>query len=441
MARAARLAFAALFGCALFLTQVLIQARLTPRLAGAADCPVSSAQPTTPRPIPVLREAQKLAYAKRYPDARALYLWVLARAPSNAEARAGLARVDAWDGCWPLAEQEFREALSSHPEDSDVRVGLVDLFMWQKRWEEAGRLLDDGLFLEHDSAALLLRRARLLHWGSDDSEAMALVSDLERRVPADAEVRALRDDLFVGQATLGARIDAFPGGYPNIYMLDAQVLERWHKVEFALDSHLVDWTGGGLSQPIVDGERSLRVAYHPAIGFTTAIEAGFGNPGVVLPRAEVAAEVAFPLYGRLAGVFDYAYWAFSGGVSVHILNPTLAYEATDEIELAAHAWIVHVGVGPTGTGGFADTWGAHAGWKVTPRLRLLLYYTYGVQLDRDPTFVQLFTLRSHVVTAAADWLVTRDYGLRGSLGVERRAQEGVPSILIGSVGGEFYVRW
>jgi tetratricopeptide (TPR) repeat protein len=402
---------------------------------------VSSAQPTTPRPIPTFREALKLAYARRYPDARALYLWLLARAPSDAEARAGLARVDAWDGCWGLAEREFREALSSHPEDSDVRAGLIDLFIWEKRWDEATRLIDDGLFLEHDSPALLLRRARLLHWGADDSEALDMVRDLQRRQPEDPELRALRDDLFVGQATVGARADAFPGRYPNIYTLDAQLVERWRKLEVSAAAHLVDWTGGGLGQPIVDGERSLRVAYHPAIGFTTAVEAGFGNPGVVLPRGEVAAEVAFPLYGRFTGVLDYAYWAFSGGVSVHIFNPTLAYEATDDIEVAAHAWLVHVGVGTTGTGGFADTWGAHVGWKATPRLRLLLYYTYGVQLDRDPTFVQLFNLRSHVVTGAADWLVTRDYGVRGLLGIERRAQDGVPSIVIGSVGGELYVRW
>jgi hypothetical protein len=412
--------------------------------AFAGDCPVTppaAGRPATPRRIPTLRQAQQLAYAKHYPDARALYLWLLARMPSDSEARAGLARVDAWDGCWGLAEREFREALAAHPEDSDVRAGLIDLAMWEKRWEEARHLIDDGLAVEHDAPALLLRRARLLHWSFDDSEALAIVRDLQRREPDDAEVRALRDDLFVGEATLGVRFDAYPGGYPDITTVDAQLVEHWRKLEITAASHLVDWTGGSIARPIVDGERTLRLAYHPAIGFTAALEAGFGNPGVVLPRDEIAAELAFPIYGRFAGVLDYAYWTFAGGVSVHIVNPTLAYELTDDLEVAAHAWIVHVGDGPTHAGGFAETWGGHVGWKATPRLRTLLYYTYGVQLDRDPTVVELLTLRSHVVTGAVDWLVTRDYGLRGLLGLERRAQDNVPSILVGSVGAALYVRW
>jgi hypothetical protein len=418
----------------------VVHASFAPR-ARAGDCPVSGAQPTTPRRIPTLREAQKLAYAKRYADARALYLWLLAREPADTEARGGLARVDAWDGCWGLAEREFREALSAHPEDSDVRAGLIDLYMWEKRWDEAQRLIDDGLAIEHDSPTLLLHRARLLHFMFDDTDARDILRDLERRGFADEELRALRDEIFVGEASVGLRFDAYPSSYPSIYTMDAQLVERWRNFEFALSSHLVDWAGGGLSPPIVDGERSLRVAYHPAAGFTVALEGGFGNPGVVLPLGEGAAEVAFPIYGRFAGVLDYDYWAFSGDESVHILNPTIAYEASDELEIAAHAWIVHVGVGQTPVGAWAETWGGHAGWKVSPRVRLLLYYTYGAQLDRDPTFLELFTLRSHVVTLAADWLVTRDYGVRALLAGERRAEDGVPTIYIGSVGGSFYVRW
>lgn len=410
----------------------------------ASDCLASSAQPTTPRRIPTLREAQHFAWSKAYENARALYLWVLARTPDDTEAVSGLARVDAWDGCWSLAEREFRGALSVHPEDADARSGLVDLYMWEKRWEDAQHLLDEGLVLDPDSGTLLLRRARLLHWSSNDSEAIEIVRGLGRagkEAADDPELQALRDEIVLGEASVGLRFDAYPSGYPSITTVDGQLVQHWRKFEFGLGEHLVDWAGGGLASPIVDGERTVRVGYHPAPGYAMTVEAGFGNPGVVLPRGEASAEFAFPIYGRVAGVLDYAFWDFTGGVAVNIVNPTIAYEASDDLELAAHAWIVHVGVGPTGSGGWADTWGAHAGWKATPRLRLVLYYTYGVQLDRDPTVTELLTLRSHVVTVSADWLVTHDWGVRGLLGIERRDEEGVPPIVIPSLGASFYVRW
>ena len=71
----------------------------------------------------------------------------------------------------------------------------------------------------------------------------------------------------------------------------------------------------------------------------------------------------------------------------------------------------------------------------------MVYYTYGVELDRDPTFVQLFQLKGHVVTLSADWLVTHAWGLRALMAGERREQDGVPTIYIGSLGGGAYVRW
>ncbi len=411
------------------------------RAAWAANCSVSALEPATPRRIPTLKQAQQLAYGKRYADARALYLWLLARQPGDTEAGAGLARVDAWDGCWTLAEKEFRTALGAHPEDSDVRSGLVDLYMWQKRWQDARSLIEAGLALEPGSPTLLLRRARLQHFASDDTAARDTLRELERRAPSDPETQALEDELFLGEAGVAARLDAFPSGYPSIVTLDANLLQRWRKLELELASHLVDWSGGGLRKPLVDGERSIRLGYHPSPGFATSLEVGFGNPGVVLPVGEVAAEVGFPIYGRFAGVLDYDYWAFAGNEAVHILNPTIAYEANDDVELAVQAWLVHVGGGPHALGAWVETWGAHAGWKVMPRLRLLAYYTYGTQLDRDPTFAQLLSLHSHVVTLAADWLITKDYGVRGLAALEVRSQDGAGTIPIASAGASFYVRW
>ena len=52
----------------------------------------------------------------------------------------------------------------------------------------------------------------------------------------------------------------------------------------------------------------------------------------------------------------------------------------------------------------------------------------------ESTFVELFTLRSHVITGAVDWLVTRDYGIRGVLAGERRAEMGFRPSTLDPVG-------
>ncbi len=431
---AMRLALAAAFALAL-------ACALVSRPARASDCLASDAKPTAPRRVATLREAQKLAYAKRYPDARALYLWVLAREPADETARTGLARVDAWDGCWSMAEREFRQVLYADPTNDDARAGLVDLYMWQNEWSLARGQIDAGLALDPKSETLLIERARLAHFSFDDTEAIAIVEALDQRKVKDEELEELRDELFHGEASLAFRADVYPSDYPNIYTMDAELLQRWHKFDFTLGAHLVDWVGGGLTDAIVDSERTLRIGYHPDPGVTVAIEGGFGNPGVVLPQGEFAAELGFPIYRKLTGVLDYDYWQYSTSESVHILSPTLAYEWNDQWDFAVHAWIVHVGVGDTGVGEWAETWGANASWKPVPRLTLMVYYTYGVELDRDPTFVQLFQLRGHVVTLSADWLVTHDWGVRALIAGERREQDGVPTIYIGSLGGGAYVRW
>ena len=155
-----------------------------------------------------------------------------------------LARVDAWDGCWGLAEKEFLQALSAHPEDSDVRAGLIDLYMWQKRWDEARALIDDGLFLEHDSATLLLRRARLLHFSSPTIRRLS-------RSCATSGVACPRTTSSGRCATRsssarhrwGLRYDAYPSSYPSIYTMDAQLVEHWRKFEF--DSQLPPRRLGG----------------------------------------------------------------------------------------------------------------------------------------------------------------------------------------------------
>src|SRR4051812_7022216 len=116
-----------------------------PLPAVAAICAASGYAPRDTRRDAVMLEAGRLAADGHLADARALYLFLLTRSRADVEARYGLARVDAWEGCLALAEEGYAEVLSRSPVDADVRAGWIDVLMWQGRWDEAERLVDQGL--------------------------------------------------------------------------------------------------------------------------------------------------------------------------------------------------------------------------------------------------------------------------------------------------------
>ena len=132
--------------------------------AVAVDCSVSGYAVAARSRVAALLETGGLAANGRWPDARAGYLWVLARYPNDPEALAGLARVDAWGGCWALAEKEYAAVLTAHPEDADVRAGYADLLMWRGRGADAERVLAAGLALDSTAPPLLAREARFASW-------------------------------------------------------------------------------------------------------------------------------------------------------------------------------------------------------------------------------------------------------------------------------------
>jgi tetratricopeptide (TPR) repeat protein len=422
-----------------------------PRRAMAAqECPSSGIEPAAADQndrARLLHQAQTLAFARRYGDARAYYAWLLARDAGDMEALAAMARVDAWEGCWEKAEGEYRQALARYPEDADIRGGLIDVLMWQSRWSEAEGEIREGLERDARSPTLLARSARLAFFRGDATEAARLASLAERLAPDDEEIRELRDAIFLGQAMVDARIEAFPSGYPNVYTGGVVLLQRWHRFEVTFDSHLISRSGGG-GAAITDGRRSVGVLYHPAVGVTGAIELGYGAPAVAIPATSMKLSFTSTLAWRLTGGFAYSLWEFKGERAVHLFNPTLAYQWSDSVELGLRWWTAYISIAPRPSNGnqlvadAAHSFGLHVGWHAAPPLTMTADYTYGVSLDASPTLTQLFTLRSHVVAAGADYRVRRDFGVRGALGLERRSTANdAPAILAPSIDAGFYTRW
>ena len=415
--------------------------------ANAAICEANPlTRPKSRQKSELAREAVALARERRYGEARAIYLIGLSRFPGDALLLRGVAQVDSWEGCWPLAEAEYRKVLSDDASDDEARGGLIDLLSWQSRWREAERLVAEGLAKDPASTPLLVRAARLASWRGDATEARQLANRALQVDPKDDEVRALRDGIILGETAADLRIDAYPGGYPSVYTYGASILQRYRKLELGFDSHIVERAGGTLTSPIVDALRTLSASYHPTYGMLFHIDASYGTPAIAIPHFAIHASFSSSVVGRLTGTFDATYWSFTESRTVYIFNPSLGYEIGDQLEIALRWYTAYLSVaageGHSFDSDLANAIDAHARWRASPKLALSADYTYGAQLEASPTLEQIFSYRSHVVALGADLLVRPDAGVRGLLGFERRASDATTEVVwieTVQVGG--YVRW
>jgi tetratricopeptide (TPR) repeat protein len=428
------------------------------RRAGAIDCSASRYAVSAQTRVAALLEAGGLAANGHWPDARAAYLWVLARYPGDPEATAGLARVDAWGGCWAIAEKEYAAVLAAHPEDADVRAGYVDLLVWRHRNDDAERALAAGLALDAAAPPLLARAARFASWRGDAAEAVRLADAAEKGSPDDDEIRAERDHLFLGEGRLTAHMDGYlpASRFQSVYSVAAQVLQRIQRFELYAGAQLVDREGGPPGAvPIHDVRYPIGASYHPGTGWTLGLEVAPAAPAKAVPAPSVRGWVIMPIFGPFDGSFSYDFWHFTsdGQTEVHLLNPAIGVSLPYELRLELRAWIAVVTVlqpgsprrrvEPAGAGGAQLTWSA------TSRIDLSLSAAYGRELDASliATDVNVISFQGPSAMLTADVLLNRHFGVRPSAGAQYLAQDsqnGAPSpspfwILSFELGA--YARW
>jgi hypothetical protein len=419
--------------------------------ARAADCSVSGYAIAAGSRVQALLEAGGLAANGRWPDARAGYLWVLARFPDDPEALAGLARVDAWGGCWALAEKEYASVLQAHPEDADVRAGYADLLMWRGRSVEAERVLAAGLSLDATAPPLLAREARFASWRGDAAQAVRLGDAAERGSPDDDEIRSTRDHFFMGEGRATAHVDYYspPSRYQSVYSFALQALQRVGRFELSAGAQLVDREGGPSgARPAHDVRYPIDVVYHPATGWTVGAEVAPAYPAAAVPEIGLRGFLIAPLFGPFDASLSYDFWHFANRTDVHLFNPGVGISLPHELRLDLRAWIAVVTSPPDANGVRrtepAGAGGAQLTWSVTSRIDLALSAAYGRELDAATIQVNMLGYLGPSAQLVADWLVRRHFGLRGSVGLQWLQPDsppGAPSFTIASfeVGG--YGRW
>jgi tetratricopeptide (TPR) repeat protein len=400
-----------------------------------------------------LTAADALALPVDRPKARGLYLAVLAENPDDFEAAVGLAQVDAWDECFALAEAGYRAVLARSPRNVDARAGLADVLLKLGRWAEAGRVLDDGLQRDPYALELLTRRARAAHWTSDPATALHHLTRAERISPVDPEIRAARDRVFLGQARLSQRLSIMPTGYDDVYVTDLAAMQRWRQWRIEMSTSVVSRYGasrptrsGAQQTRVLDGRPSFGLFYHFTSGAWFGGSAAVSAPALALPRYALNANAFTPLHGRFALTTSASYWRYEDQREVAILSPALAVTLTDAVDLVGSYWLTAVIVHSSAAPSFIEyvhSAGLRVNYRPSSILSVGLDYTYGVQLERQPSASDFLELRSHVMTVLGRRLVSRTFGVDAAISLERRAAGSgrAPGVWGWAVEPGLFLRW
>ncbi|HVH44757.1 MAG TPA: tetratricopeptide repeat protein [Labilithrix sp.] len=433
---------------------VALIAALTSSPASARDAlcraapPVDAAGSTDA----LLAAADALVSPLDRPRARALYLAVLARDPEDEEAAVGLARTDAADECFALAERGYRDVLARSPGNVDARAGLADVLVWTRRWREAEGVLDTGLAHAPLSPELLSRRGRVAYFSGDPTAARRYLAEAERVSPLDPEVRQARDRVYLGQVRLGQRVQIYPEGYDDLYTTDTSAMIRWRRLRFELGAQVVTRHGaerstrsGPVRTTVIDGRPTFGTYYHFANGAWAGGAVGTSAPAYALPRYAYSLSGFTPLGRVFSAHLSTAYWQYRDDRDVVIVSPAIGMAVTESIDVIARYWLTSViAANPSGdtTVAHVHSAGLRVGWRVLSRLTLGVDYTYGVQLERNPSATELVDLRSHIVSLLAVVLLDRSFGIDAALSGERRMSLGTGPDVFGPAAeiGAF-VRW
>ena len=421
-------------------------------LARDEVCRAAPAIDATGTVTELVAAADALSSPADRPRARALYLAALARDPHDDEAAIGLARTDAADGCHALAERGYRDVLTRSPGNVDARAGLADVLLWTGRWGEAEDVIGEGLRHAPYSPDLLSRRARLAHFRGQAGLARFYLGEAEYVTPLDPEIQAARDRVFLGQARLGQRVQIFPSSYDDLYTTDVSALFRWQRLRFEAGMTVMARHGatretrsGPLRTTVIDGRPSFGTYYHFGNGAWAGGAVAISAPALALPLRALSLSGFTPLGRVFSAQLVTSLWQYRDDRDVIILSPALSAAVADAVDVTARYWLTSVIAGtPSGdtTIDHVHSAGLRVSWRPRPRLSLGVDYTYGVQLERNPTATELLDLRSHIVSALALLLLDRTFGVDAALSLERRTSLGAgPDVFGPAAEVGVFARW
>lgn len=357
----------------------------------------------------------------------------------------GLARLDAWDGSWEASERGYRDLLGRHPDDDEVRAGLVDLLLWQRRFVDAEALVTEGLARKPSSAALLQRKAKLLHWSGDATAARDVLDRAYAVAPDDPEVLRLRERLFRNEVRATFRSELYPSGYPDLHGVELAIGRRWRRLFFSAETQQLQRFS------VVAGERAYNAAYlfgltwAIAPGWAAGVEGGFGVPAPSIPKGRVRAFVMAPLGSRFSVSGTYSFMLYANAISAHVVRPATGVAIDDDTSFEV-AYLLTVAVGARSDGGPAATRALHGASAQIERqfgsiVRAKIGYAHGAQAERMPASYQLISLVSDAAWAGASVRAVSWLSLHPLYRIEVLGRSPSPAIVVHTLELGAAARW
>jgi len=228
-------------------------------------------------------QVRKYCEAQDWPSAMHVVDREIARAPQDLDIRAWRARILAWSGHLPEAEQEYLRILKATPNDPDNWMGLGSVYLREEKIEDALRAFNAALALDPKRADVHAARARALRAARQLDEARLEFQRALSLDPGSAEARAGLSSLR-GEPKHELRL----GQDDDVFNFADANRDAWLKLVSQWNSHWAtsfagsSFERGGVEAGKFTGSLTGRLAKWGALTAGGAI----GHDNAVIPRSE-----------------------------------------------------------------------------------------------------------------------------------------------------------
>jgi len=272
--------------------------------------------------------ARELAFAGQRDSARILLNRALEVSPNYTDILIFIARTLAWDRKFDEARETLQQVFIQDSRNYDAYAVAIDLEVWDGKYEEALIHCERALQVYPTDEYFLLKKANILHALHRDTEALLVVSILEKINRAHPETEKLRHDIagssLSQEILVNGTVDAYSQYFApfQLFFLQYNALLNFGTISARANYRIRSNTSG------VQGELEA----YPKVtdGVYAYLNYGFaGASSVLFPVHRVGVEVFFKMPSNLESSLGGRLLTFTSGSDVSLYTGSIGYYYKD----------------------------------------------------------------------------------------------------------------
>lgn len=272
--------------------------------------------------------ARELAFAGQRDSARTLLNRALEVSPDYTDIRIFLARTLAWDRRFDEARKVLEQVFIQDSKNYEAYAVAIELEVWDGKYEEALIYCERALQVYPTDEFFLLKKANILHTLQRDTEALLVVSILEKINRAHPETEKLRQTIarssLSQEVLVNETVDAYSQYFAPFHLLSLQynTLLKIGTISARVNYRIRGNTAG------VQGELEA----YPKItdGVYAYLNYGFaGASSLLFPVHRVGAEMFFKMPSNLEASLGGRLLTFTSGSDVSLYTGSIGYYYKD----------------------------------------------------------------------------------------------------------------